>query len=75
MVVSGLQGEVEDTGGREGMEAEEAEEEAAGGSRRRLVADLIPDTQRRNKGVFPENDVFIERVNAPGGTKEVENGS
>lgn len=44
-------------------------------SKRRLVADLILDTQRRNKGVFPENDVFIERINDLGGTKEVEDGS
>jgi hypothetical protein len=31
-------------------------------SKRRLVAELILDTQRRTKGVFPQNDAFIERI-------------
>jgi len=44
-------------------------------SKRSLVAELILDSQRRNKGVFPKNDAFIERINGPGGTKEVKNGS
>jgi len=43
-------------------------------SKRRLVAELIMDTQRRNKGVFPRNDAFIERINEPDRAKEVENG-
>jgi hypothetical protein len=43
-------------------------------SKRKLVAELILETQRRNKGVFPRNDAFIERVNEPDQAKEVENG-
>jgi len=43
-------------------------------SKRRLVAELIMDTQRRNKGVFPENDAFIEPIDEPGRAKEKENG-
>ena len=44
-------------------------------SKRRLVAELIMDTQRRNKGVFPGKDAFIERVDDPGGAaEEKENG-
>jgi hypothetical protein len=44
-------------------------------SKRRLVAELILDTRRRNKGVFPKNDAFIERISDPGRTEEVEDGS
>ena len=43
-------------------------------SKRRLVAELILDTQRRNKGVFPRNDPFIEPINKPNQAKEVQNG-
>jgi hypothetical protein len=43
-------------------------------SKRKLVAKLILDTQRRNKGVFPRNDAFIERINKPDRGKEAENG-
>jgi hypothetical protein len=39
-------------------------------SKRKLVAELILDSQRRNKGVFPRNDAFIERINEPDGAKE-----
>jgi len=34
-------------------------------SKRRMVAELILDTQRRNKRVFPRNDPFIEPINEP----------
>ena len=44
-------------------------------SKRRLVAELILDTQRRNKGVFPKNDAFIERINDSGRAKGVRDGS
>ena len=44
-------------------------------SKRKLVAELILDTQRRNKGVFPKNDAFIERINDSGRAKGVEHGS
>ncbi len=43
-------------------------------SKRRLVAELILDTQRRNKGVFPSNDAFIERIYEFDQAMEVENG-
>ena len=43
-------------------------------AKRRLVAELILDTQRRNKGVFPSNDPFIEPINEPDEAKGVQNG-
>lgn len=43
-------------------------------SKRRMVAELILDTQRRNKGVFPKNDAFIERINELDQAMEVKNG-
>ena len=39
-------------------------------SKRRLVADWILDTQRRNKGVIPRNDPFIEPTDEPTQAKE-----
>jgi hypothetical protein len=33
--------------------------------KRRMVAELILDVRRRNKGVFPPRDAFIERIDEP----------
>lgn len=41
-------------------------------SKRRMVAELILDGQRRNKGVFPRSDAFIERINEAAQAKDWE---